>query len=211
MLFSPSCRKFNSLQKRYTALCIGPILFSENKIIWSIVGRKLMVKFYLVPGVRNRKFYLVPRVRNGKIYSVPNDSYEKKLFGSQRINKPFATNLNRYLTSWCILQQLIKDFPGPNLFNIHENLIEALLELQAYADVQAVLAKYDGTIMILLFVDLVNLNCFTAWFLGKSARFAYSYGLVCFCVGVSVCHVPVTFVCTGHTFSENQKCTKWHL
>ena len=55
--------------------CIGPILFSENKIMWS--AEKLTVKFYLAPGVRNRKFYLAPGMTNGKIYLAPNDSFEK--------------------------------------------------------------------------------------------------------------------------------------
>ena len=41
MLFSPSCREFNSLQKDIQHFCIGPILFSENKIIRSVVGGKV--------------------------------------------------------------------------------------------------------------------------------------------------------------------------
>lgn len=45
-----------------------------------------------------------------------------------------------------MLLQLMKEFPLLGMLNIHENLLEALLELQAYADVQAVLAKYDGKI-----------------------------------------------------------------
>lgn len=38
----------------------------------------------------------------------------------------------------------MKEFPVLSVLNIHENLLETLLELQAYADVHAVLAKYDG-------------------------------------------------------------------
>ena len=51
--------------------CIGPILFSENKIIRSVVGGKVDGQ------IENRKFYFAPGMRNGKIYLAPTDSYEK--------------------------------------------------------------------------------------------------------------------------------------
>ena len=40
--------------------------------------------------------------------------------------------------------QLTKEvLPIISAFNLHENLLESLLEVGAYADAQAVLAKYD--------------------------------------------------------------------
>ena len=87
MLFSLYCREFNSLQKRYTAhLHRTNTFFQKIKSYGRWSAEKLTVKFYLAPGVRNRKLYLAPGMRNEKIYLVPNDNYEKFYLAVKGLN-----------------------------------------------------------------------------------------------------------------------------
>ena len=55
-----------------------------------------------------------------------------------------ARRLGKLREATKIFRDLVKEFPMMSVFNIHENLIEVLLALQNYPDVQGVLAKYDG-------------------------------------------------------------------
>jgi tetratricopeptide (TPR) repeat protein len=54
-----------------------------------------------------------------------------------------ARKLGKLKEASKLMKDLIRDNPMMNVFNIHENLIECLLEMQAFGDLTAVLAKYD--------------------------------------------------------------------
>ena len=85
MLFSPCCREFNSLQKRYIALLHRTNTFSENKIIRSVVGGK--VDGQILFGIRSEKPKILFGARDQKRKNLFGAKLQlrKILLGSQRV------------------------------------------------------------------------------------------------------------------------------
>jgi hypothetical protein len=95
-----------------------------------------------------------------------------------------ARKLGKLREATKIFRDLVKEFPMMSVFNIHENLIEVLLALQNYPDVQGVLAKYDGlfdpTLLTLSYASFF-LFCFFSFediSLPKSATICYTAALL---------------------------------
>ena len=90
MLFSPFCIEFNSLQKRYTALyIIGPILFSENKIIRLVISEK--VDGQILFGARSEKPKMLFGARGEKRKNLFGAKWQlqKNLFDCQRVKEAY--------------------------------------------------------------------------------------------------------------------------
>jgi tetratricopeptide (TPR) repeat protein len=129
------------------------ILLAEEESATIIEAEKLLKQGLKVAEAAYRK---------SQQYQHQNSSYECQhrrdtnvLIYIKRRLAMCARKLGKLREATKMMRDLIKEFPMMNVFNIHENLIEALLEMQAYADVQAVLAKYDGIFTLFILFILI--------------------------------------------------------
>ena len=70
-----------------------------------------------------------------------------------------ARKLGKLKEAVKMFKDLAKEVPPiMHVLNIHENLLECLLEMGNYADVQAVLAKYVSPLELIIFIIVYNVT-----------------------------------------------------
>ena len=144
MLFSPYCREFNSLQKRYTALLHRTNTFSENKIKRSVVCRK--VDGQILSGTRSEK---------PKILSGTRDEKRKNLFGTKLQFRKILFGSQRVKCQTIICYQCL-----PKLFSCQ--LVYALLNMMSYCLTKQIQPIQRG-IVCCHFGKLICCQCLTKY------------------------------------------------
>ena len=92
-------------KKDIQSFYIGPILFSENKIIRSVGDGKVDGQILFDTRSEKPKILFGAGVRNGKVYFVPNDSYEKFYLAVKWliVKRRFGLVFYRHYINSCLL------------------------------------------------------------------------------------------------------------
>ncbi|KAJ8914606.1 hypothetical protein NQ315_017311 [Exocentrus adspersus] len=118
------------------------ILLAEEEATTIIEAEKILKQALKVAEANYRKSQALQH--QGSVMEAQHRRDNNVLIYIKRRLAMCARKLGKLKEAVKMFRDLTKEVPPVmSVLNIHENLIEALLEMQAYADVQAVLAKYD--------------------------------------------------------------------
>lgn len=118
------------------------ILLAEEEATTITEAEKLLKQAYKLAEANYKKSQMLQH--QGTLMEAQHRRDTNVLIYVKRRLAMCARRLGKLKEAVKMFRDLTKEVPPiMNVLNIHENLIEALLQMQAYADVQAVLAKYD--------------------------------------------------------------------
>lgn len=118
------------------------ILLAEEEATTILEAEKILKQALKVAEANSRKSQ--PLQHTGPLMEGQHRRDTNVLIYIKRRLAMCARKLGKLKEAVKMFRDLTKEIPPIiSILNIHENLIEVLLEMQAYPDVQAVLAKYD--------------------------------------------------------------------